>query len=426
MGRRLRGAALRASKRIKLSEKESTEVKADLVETQEFEEKRDDELFVIDTTAVLPSRKQQQKKQVKAKDPRKNPSLKEQAQIEKLMQLHSPNQLQELVAKGKISSHVAVRKGSVQPNFDLWGSEDSKQQDETTLSTKKRKAVVDPVIGSTLAGIKPATHVEIVSRPALPPPHAKTKTVTVEVAKAGQSYNPDKVLHTKVLQEAVLVEQKRQMAEKEAKAPISTGMSAETKAYIVGSDSEDSDDDEDQETQDKDLNLSRPVEKIPKKLTKAERNKQKRIRAEQREIENRKRQKKLQNAVAEAKLISKQLTREEIEQNKRREELEKLKSENTRTKGADVYHRLAEENPINAPTYPVALRSELKQTGSSLRVIKPKGSLLTDRMISLTDRDMAAKKQLKKRTRVEGKRRKMKMKVRGKGYAESKESEILG
>ena len=414
---------MRAAKRIKLSEKESTEVKADRVETQDLEEKRDDELFVIDTTAVLPSKKQQKKKEIKAKDPRKNPSLKEQAQIEKLIHQHSPDTLKELVAKGKISSQVAVRKGSVQPSFDLWGS----AEDETALSSKKRKAV-DPVIGSEMAGIKPASHVEIVSRPALPAPHAKAKTVTVEVAKAGQSYNPDKVLHTKVLQEAVLVEQKRQKAEKEAKAPISTGMSAETKAYIVGSDdSDDSDnDDEDQEAQDKDTNLTRPVEKIQKKLTRAERNKQKRVRAEQREIENRKRQKKLQNAVAEAKVISKQLSREEIEKNKRREELEKLKSENQRTKGADVYHRLAEENPIHAPTYPVALRSELNQTGSALRVIKPKGSLLTDRMISLTDRDMAAKKQLKKRIRVEGKRRKMRMKVRGKGYAESKESEILG
>ena len=417
---------MRASKRIKLTEKESTDVKADLVETQEFEEKRDDELFVIDTTAVLPSRKQQIKKEVKAKDPRKNPSLKEQAQIEKLIQLHTPNQLNDLVAKGNVLAKVAIRKGSVQPNFDLWGSEDSKGQDEAALSSKKRKAV-DPVIGSTLAGIKPATHVEIVSRPALPAPHAKTKTVTVEVAKAGQSYNPDKVLHTKVLHEAVLVEQKRQKAEQEAKAPISTGMSAETKAYILGSDdSEDSDNDEEEEAQDKDLNSSRPVEKIHKKLTRAERNKQKRIRAEQREIENRKRQKKLQNAVAEAKVVSKQLTREEIDQNKRREELEKLKAENQRTKGADVYHRVAEENPIDAPTYPVALRSELKQTGGSLRVIKPKGSLLTDRMISLTDRDMAAKKQLKKKFRVEGKRRKMKIKVRGKGYAESRENEILG
>jgi hypothetical protein len=52
MGRRLQGAALRASKRIKLTEKETTYVKAYLVRTPEFADKRDDELFVIDTMAV--------------------------------------------------------------------------------------------------------------------------------------------------------------------------------------------------------------------------------------------------------------------------------------------------------------------------------------------------------------------------------------
>lgn len=416
---------MRASKRIKLADKESAETKADLVETREVSEKQDVDLFVIDTTAVLPSKKQLQKKELKVKDPRKNPSLKEQAQIEKLVERHSPNQLQKLVAQGNLSSKVAVRKGSVQPNFDLW-AEPSKLQNTITGDSKKRKTV-DHVIGSALAGIKPSTHVQILTRPALPAPHSKSQTVTVEVAKAGQSYNPDKVLHNMALQEAVQVEHKRQKAEKEAKAPISTGMSAETRAFLVGSDSEDSDNDEESNAEPDDSgNDNRPVEKIQKKLTKAERNKQKRVRAEQREVESRKRQKKLQNAVGEAKVIAKQLTRQEIEQNKRKEEMEKLKLANQRTKGADVYHRQAEENPIYAPTYPVALSSELKQTGGSLRVIKPKGSLITDRMISLADRDMSAKKQLKKKLRVEGKRRKMKLKVRGKGHAESKEGAILG
>ncbi len=415
---------MRSAKRIKLADKESTDTKADHVETQEIAEKKDEELFVIDTTAVIPSKKQLTKKAQKVKDPRKNASLKEQAQIEKLVQQHSPNQLQQLVAKGNIATRAATRKGSVQPNFDLW-AEDAKSQQEKTPNSKKRKSV-DPVIGSTLAGIKPSSHVEISTRPALPAPHAKSKTVTVEVAKAGQSYNPDKVMHAKVLHEAVLVEHKRQKAEKEAKAPISTGMSAETRALLLGSDSEDSDNEDEEKREEKDTEVDRPVEKIQKKMTKAERNKQKRIRAEQQEIQSRKRQKKLQNAVAEAKVISKQLSRQEIEQNKRREDMEKLKLANQRTKGADVYQRQSEENPIFAPTYPVALTSELKQTGGSLRVIKPKGSLLTDRMISLADRDMSAKKQLKKKMRVEGKRRKMKLKVRGKGYAESREAEILG
>lgn len=414
---------MRAAKRMKLAVQDMADTKADQVETHEVAEKKDEELFVIDTTAVLPSKKQLDKKVQKVKDPRRNPSLKEQAQIEKLVQQHSPDKLQQLVKKGNATSRSATRKGSVKPTFDLWG-EELKLQDEAT--GKKKKRGIDHVIGSAMAGTKPSEHVKIVTRSAMSAPtNSKGKAVTIEVAKDGQSYNPDKVSHSRVLLEAVQVEQKRQLAEKEAKAPVSTGMSAETKAFLVGSDSEDSDDDEEGNEQAED-GTDRPVENIQKKLTRAQRNKQKRVREEQREIDSRKRQKKLQNSVAEAKVIAKQLSRKEIEQNKRREEIEKVKLANQRTKGVNVYERLSQENPINAPTYPVALSSELKQSGGSLRTIRPKGSLITDRMVSLADRDMMAKKQLKKRKRVEGKRRKMKIKVRGKGHAESKENDILG
>jgi nucleolar protein 53 len=405
---------------MKVTDQEYVETKAGHVETQEVAEKKDEELFVIDTTAVLPSQKQSDKKEKKEKDPRRNPSLKEQAQIEKLVQQHSSSELKQLVKRGNASARSATRKGSVQPNFDLWGEEP-----KSSSSDKKKRKINDHVIGSAFCGTKPAEHVKIVSRPAMQAPTAKAKLVTVDVAKDGQSYNPDKLSHRKVLHEAVQVEQKRQFAEKEAKAPVSSGMTAETKAFLVGSDSEDSDDDEATNKEDGET-ADGPAEKILKKLTRAQRNKQKRVREEQREIDSRKRQKKLQNSVAEAKTITKQLKRNVIAQNERREELEKIKLATERTKGANVYERLSNVNPIHAPTYPVALRSELKQTGGSLRTITPKGSLITDRMVSLADRDMTAKKQLKKRTRVEGKRRKMRIKVRGKGFAESKEAGILG
>jgi nucleolar protein 53 len=70
------------------------------------------------------------------------------------------------------------------------------------------------------------------------------------------------------------------------------------------------------------------------------------------------------------------------------------------------------------------LSSELKS--GSLRTIRPKGSLVTDRMASFLDRDMAPKKQLKRKQRVQGKLRKSKIKVRGKGFEASKEGHILG
>jgi nucleolar protein 53 len=425
MGRRVRGAALRASKRIKLADKESTDTKAEYAETREVASKKDEELFVLDTTAILPSKKQLEKREKKVNDPRRNPSLKEQAQIEKLVQTHSSDQLKQLVEQGNAISRRATRKGVVQPTFDLWGEERPTLKDNSEKERSKNLDIT-PVVGSGMAGIKPAAHVESVTRPAMPP-SSKRKAVAIEVAKSGQSYNPDKVQHQRVLHEAIEVEQKRHHAEMEAKAPISTGMSAETRKYLITSDTDDSDSEDDKNAEEGDETGDRAVEKIQKKLTRAERNKQKRVRVEQKAIESRKRQKKLQNAVGEAKVIVKHLSREEIEQNKRREEVQKLKEANERTKGIDVYNRLSRENPIHAPTFPVSLSSELKQTGGSLRTIRPKGSLLTDRMVSLADRDMMTKKQVKKKKRVEGKRRlKMRIKVRGKGHAESKEGDILG
>ena len=424
MGRRLRGAALRATKRIKLADQDIADATADQVETSDVAAKADDELFVLDTTAVLPSKKQLEKKEKKVIDPRSNPSLKEQAQIERLVHQHSADELKQLVAAGSATSRRASRKGAVQPTFDLWG-EDSPTLEEDSDKKRSRKLEASSAIGSGMAGIKPASHVENVTRPAMPP-SSKRKAIAIEVARGGQSYNPDKVMHQKVLLEAVRVEQKRQHAEKEAKAPISTGMSAETRKYLLGSDSEDSDVEDEESLGEGNESGDRQAEKIQKKLTRAERNKQKRVRAEQHEIQIRKRQKKQQNAVGEAKFIAKHLSREEIDQAKRREEAQKLKEAKERTKGTDVYHRVSLQNPIHAPTFPVSLSSELKQTGGSLRTIKPKGSLLTDRMVSLADRDMIAKKQVKKKMRVEGKRRKMRIKVRGKGHAESKEGEILG
>jgi nucleolar protein 53 len=166
------------------------------------------------------------------------------------------------------------------------------------------------------------------------------------------------------------------------------------------------------------------MEKKKDKMTRAQRNRQKRVRGEQKEILERKREKKFQNSIGESKTVSKKLRKEEIEQREKVDALKKLKVESERTKGKNVYQQLAAENPIHAPTYPVALSSELEK--GSLRTIRPKGSLVTDRMASFFDRDMAPKKALKRKQRVQGKLRKAKIKIRGKGFQASKEGDIKG
>ena len=111
-----------------------------------------------------------------------------------------------------------------------------------------------------------------------------------------------------------------------------------------------------------------------------------------------------------AKSIAKRLEKEEAEKKEQKQKIEQLKAESERSKGKHVYQQLADENPRYALSYPVALPHELK-SGTSLRTIKPKGSLVSDRMVSLMDRGMTAKKQLKLKMRVQGKRRRIK--VRG-------------
>ncbi|CAJ1936497.1 unnamed protein product [Cylindrotheca closterium] len=422
MGKKLQGAKLRAKKRSKLAAQNSLETKAEEAETQQVTTKANEELFVVDTTAVLPSKKQLVKKEQKKR--KFSNSAKEEAQINKLVDTHSPTKLQEL-AKVETAKRARIKK-DVDPSFDLWGDDGDdktpKSKKGRTQSKKKQIATSNPGIGPSLAGTKPAHKPSNYSITAMPDPN--TKKVSVDVAEAGQSYNPDRIQHRNVIAKAVEVEEKRQRAEELNAAPISKGMSEETKAYLL--EDSDLDDDSSDESDSGEPKEKGPIEKKKDKLTRAQRNRQKRIKQELYDIAQRKKDKKFQNSVAEAKVIAKQLRKEEAEKRQKAQALNKLKEESERTKGKNVYHQLADENPVDAPTYPVALSSELKNHGGSLRTIKPKGSLVNDRMASFMDRGMAAKKQLKQKRIVSGKRRKFKVKVRGKGFEASKEGGIMG
>ena len=65
MGKRLRGAKLRAKKRGTEAEREIVEKHAVQVEEGSVVDKADDELFVLDTTAVAESKKQIAKQEKK-------------------------------------------------------------------------------------------------------------------------------------------------------------------------------------------------------------------------------------------------------------------------------------------------------------------------------------------------------------------------
>lgn len=416
MGKRVRGAKLRSKKRGTQAEREIVEKHAIQVEEGSVTEKADDELFVIDTTAVVQSKKQLAKKEKKI---RQN-STKEDAQIQKLVNTHSEKTLKALAKKTSITAKRAPRRIKAKqnrPTKDLWADED-----ETSTALVTKKAAI--MVSSGPHGIVPEAHVKIGTKRALQRQAAKYNKeiipVTVDVAKSGQSYNPDKKEHKLVIQEALKVETKRQLADKEAKSSASQGMSAETRALLLGD--TDSEDESDSEIEDESTEQAK-TQKRPEKMTRAQRNKQKRIRGEQHEIRERKRQKQIQHELRGVKAAKRKLLKEIAEKKASKERLEQLKKDTERSKGKDVYQQLADENPRWAPTLPVALPGEL-QKGTSLRTIKPKGSLVTDRMVSLMDRGMTAKKKLKRKMRVEGKRRKVK--VKGKSKWSTKDGAILG
>jgi nucleolar protein 53 len=82
--------------------------------------------------------------------------------------------------------------------------------------------------------------------------------------------------------------------------------------------------------------------------------------------------------------------------------------------GMNVIGKLSELDPINAPSLQVALTDELKD--GSLRTVRPKGSLLTDRMESMISRKMANRKAAHKKKVVHGKKRKNMKGGKGREY----------
>ncbi|CAB9505860.1 Nop53 (60S ribosomal biogenesis) [Seminavis robusta] len=409
MGRKLRGAALRAHKRGKANAEEMVDQTADRVETQQVTTKTNEELFVIDTTgsknnkANMP-RKVKQEIQKEKVQKQKMPKL-EQERVNELVEKHDSAKLQQMVKEGKAKlrgDRHAIKQKQHKKNFDLWANED----DNTKKRIKSSNAQADKVL--QYAGIKTGIHVaKVVERVS----KKDMTAVAVDVAHAGQSYRPDPKAYQAVVQDAVSLELRRQEAEEELKAPLTKGMSPETRALLLGdSDSSDDDDEEDENDNTQDDNTNRLMPKRQNKLTRAERNKQKRLRQEKASQEAERKRKKLLNSVAEIPRFKKELKKHVREHQDKKEKIKADKEAAKPTLGKDVLQRNSQKDPIRVPTLPVALEEEHKE--ASLRTIKPKGSMLTDRMVSLADRNLTAKRKRpedRKRGRG-GKKRKIKYK----------------
>ena len=431
MGKKAKGgAAHRAKKRARNAAREITEQQASEVETAHVTKRSDEALFVLDSSAgdgvaiekdflADQKRLKRQKKEV--------PTEADEKKIQQLLDEHQHDgaKLRKLAESARTEA-VRVKKtrsvmGNVRPKYDLWaspGQEDGKDPSNGAATTalaassskdkKKKKNVPKPGIGMSLAGTAPAHVPNYRTRKAAAKP--KRSAIAVDVAHSGQSYHPDPSKHQDIIGEALALELRRKEADDYNKTSVSQGMSEETKALLIRSDDEhDSDDDDDDDDEhdkngDGSLGPLSQLTKRPEKLTKAQRNKQKRHRALETEIKERKRSKKLLNSVSELKRYQRELRKKDETDKARREFIKEQKQEAERKPlGTNLWQSMSQQDPVETPALPVALTEELQ---SSLRSIKPKGSLLTDRLASYRDRKMADPKQVGDRKKVvQGKRR---------------------
>ena len=441
MGRKLRGASLRAHKRGKDHAKEIVEQTADLAETSHLAEMPNEQLFVIDTVGSTKKKKQpalmakfsktnatsNNQEDTTNNNKNKNQLSKlEQEKVERLIQKHDPKTLQTMAKEGQAKlrgDRNAVRRSQRNKKngtgkYDLWENEDDakhmiKSENAKLNATLKR------------GGTKPATHVQKVAETISKP---LKNAVALDVARSGQSYRPDPKAYKSVVQVAVSLELRRQQAQDLAKAPLAAGMSAETKALLVGDTDTSDDEDDDDNEDDKETSHDTTTKIMPKrqeKLTRAERNKQKRLRHEKVEQEKQRQAKKLLNSVSEIPRYKKEIKKHEQHLQEKKQQLQAIKISSQPTLGKNVLERVSKQDPIHVPTFPVALETEHQD--ASLRTIKPKGSLLTDRMTSFADRKLVTKKRVGEMRRVkQGKRRKLNVKGKGHEIAKAMDYAMMG
>lgn len=450
MGKRKQGS--RATKRAAETYKEFEQTLTEQAEQDRVSSKPDDELFVIDTERKEASAKNKLVKREKYREKVLNrtdkktkgkyePSDKDLRQIHKVLENHGELGAVTLAKRGRAKldqkrqmRRMAGMAKAGKPTYDIW--------DEPSQPNKKAKLVavttgrvaqggtapveivsvqknlpntsgdtdfeVTPLSGQVLSKKqhKARKHAQLIAKPSL----------ALEIAHPGQSYRPDKEQHQDAIGEALSIEIRRNEAEEYKKAPISNGMSAFTQGYIIReSDSDESSDEED----DDDIAGSAKLIKKKDKLTRAQRNKQKRVKAEQTALLERKQQKQFMHQINEVKKHDKALKEADKKATEKQKELSQLKEEKqSKPLGRDLWNAVSQKDPIRAPSLPVALTEELegKSNGGSLRTVTPKGSLVTDRLESMVARGMISKKKVDGRRIVQGKRRKKVVGEKGTEY----------
>jgi len=261
--------------------------------------------------------------------------------------------------------------------YDIWGAEAGGAKGGKGKGKKDKKAAPAPVPKSKLRVLKA--------------PLASLMPL-IEKPLGGQSYHPSAEEHQEALLAAVAVEEKRDAALAKMKAPLAV-MSEATKALLLSDSEEEDGGEEGEEEEEEEVEEGAEGAVVTKrmlrrkgKMTKAERNKQRRRKAMEHQAVLDKEQKALSQQASRAREHAKALRRQDKAVKKER----KNSSGSSRNKPfapldlPTVQVVLPQDkNPLRARSLAVPLSDEL---GGSLRALRTKGSLASETLEGLQRR----------------------------------------
>eukprot|EP00624_Nannochloropsis_granulata_P006225 evm.model.NODE_45461_length_6321_cov_32.424934.1 len=355
--------------------------------------KPDEELFFVDTSAAtsLPPTKSKAEKRRRFFSEKVScvamPSVHLVKAVERIVKGQQSSKVGREAKTGTGASEKPIKaaprsksaiKKEEEEIYDIWDAETGVKKGGKGKGKKGKKAGLAPVPKSKLRVLKAplASLVPLIVKPL-----------------GGQSYHPSAEEHQEALSAAVAVEEKRDAALAKMKAPLAV-MSEATKALLLR-DSEDEDggeegkeeeEEEGEEGEEKGEVLTKRMLRRKGKMTKAERNKQRRRKAMEHQAVLDKEQNALSQQASRAREHAKALRRQDKAVKK-----EKKKGSGSSRNGPFAPLDLPtvpvalpqDKDPLRARSLAVPLSDELK---GSLRALRTKGSLASETLEGLQRR----------------------------------------
>ena len=357
--------------------------------------KPDEELFFVDTSAAtsLPP--------TKSKAEKRRRFFSEKVSCVAMPSVHLVKAVERIV-KGQQSSKEGGE-GKTGTGAGSAAKRTTKATPRTKSATEKEEEDIYDIWGAEAGGAKGGKGKGKKAKKAAPAPVPKSKLRVLKAPLAslmpliekplgGQSYHPSAEEHQEALLAAVAVEEKRDAALAKMKAPLAV-MSEATKALLLSDSEEEDGGEEGEEEEEEEVEEGAEGAVVTKrmlrrkgKMTKAERNKQRRRKAMEHQAVLDKEQKALSQQASRAREHAKALRRQDKAVKKER----KNSSGSSRNKPfapldlPTVQVVLPQDkNPLRARSLAVPLSDEL---GGSLRALRTKGSLASETLEGLQRR----------------------------------------